>query len=81
MEGGSRTTAMEQGVVAGLVAQTIVHGRPSGGVLDSVVAVEAGSRTTATLDEAVLDRELLAQGNAVAEDEWQAVGEGSAQGG
>jgi len=58
-----------------------VQGRRSGGVLDSVVAVEADSRTTATSDEAALDRGLLAQGDAVAEDEWQAAGEGGAQGG
>jgi len=42
------------------VAQTVVQGRRSGGVLDSVVAVEAGSRTTAMSDEAAPDRGLLA---------------------
>ena len=53
-----------------LVAQTVVQGCQSGGVLDSVVAVVAGSRTTVTSDEAAPDRGLLNQDDAVTEDEW-----------
>ena len=53
-----------------LVAQTVVQGRRSGGILDSVMAMEGGSRTTVTSDEAAPDCGLLAQGDAVAEDEW-----------
>ena len=53
-----------------MVAQTVVQGRRSGGVLDSVMAMEASSRMTATSDEAAPNHGLLAQGDAVAEDEW-----------
>ena len=64
-----------------LVAQTAEQGCRSDDILDSVVAMEAGSRTIMTSDEAAPDHGLVAQGDAVAEDEWWAAGEGGAQGG